>query len=402
MIVKGEGEITAVELADCIREGGDLSQVAGVGFKSDGELQYGPYRPMIKDLDVIPRPDYALLELENYFTRGYSSTDVQLQIVTSRGCPYDCEFCYNLEFNERRFRYHSADRVVDDITFIAEKLGVNALFIEDDYFFGHPRRVERICDLLLEKDLGLFIQVACRVDYLDKRTPEMLDKLYTAGFKELWVGIESGSDQRLREIIKRNTVEQIREVNRRLSNTVEQIREVNRRLSKSSFYVKYGFMAGFPGEDREETLDTVDFMFELIDENPGAGLAPVAIYTPYPGTGLYERARKLPGAQFPDSLEGWSNFHFFANNNQFLSAQQRRFVSKINTISRFFDKSVFERLCENRFRTILIFICGIYYNYLRLRLRYRFFGAMPEVPVIKAFGWLYIRLFHRTQLRANR
>jgi len=388
IIVKGEGEITVVELADCIRGGGDLSQIAGVGFKRDGELVYGPYRPMIKDLDVIPRPNYGLLKLENYFTQGYASTDAQLQLVTSRGCPYDCEFCYNLEFNERRFRYHSAERVVDDITHVAEELGASALFIEDDYFFGHPRRVERICDLLLEKDLGLFIQVACRVDYLDKRTPEMLDKLYAAGFKELWIGIESGSDKRLKQIMKRNTV--------------TQIRNVNRLLSKSSFYVKYGFMAGFPEEDRDETLDTVDFMFELIEENPAAGLAPVAIFTPYPGTGLYETARKLPGAKFPETLEGWSHFHFFANNNQFLSPRQRKFVSKINTISRFFDKSVFERLCENRLRTPLMFVCGLYYSYLRLRLRWRFFGFMPEVPVIKAFGWLYIRLFHRTQLRANR
>jgi radical SAM superfamily enzyme YgiQ (UPF0313 family) len=386
--VKGEGEITVIELADCIREGGDPGLVPGVGFKRGGELCYGPYRPMIKELDLIPRPDYNLLALENYFTQGYATADAQLQLVTSRGCPYDCEFCYNLEFNERRFRYHSAGRVVEDIAYVAEELGVKALFIEDDYFFGHPGRVEQICDLLLEKELDMFIQVACRVDYLDKRSPEMLDKLYRAGFKELWIGIESGSDRRLKEIMKRNTL--------------TQIRDVNERLSKADFYVKYGFMAGFPGEDRKETLQTVEFMFELLENNSKAGVAPVAIFTPYPGTGLYETARSLPGAQFPETLEGWSNFHFFANNNQFLSPQQRKFVSKINTISRFFDKSVFERLCENRFRRVLIFVCLTYYKYVKLRLRWRFFALMPEVPVIKAFGWLYIRLFHRTQLSRAR
>lgn len=73
IIVKGEGEITIVELADCLRTGGDLSQVAGIGFKEGQKLNYGPYRPMIEDLDVIPRPDYDLIPMEHYFTRAPST-----------------------------------------------------------------------------------------------------------------------------------------------------------------------------------------------------------------------------------------------------------------------------------------------------------------------------------------
>ena len=66
-VVKGEGEITLVELADCLRQGDDPDLVPGVGFKKNGELQYGPYRPMIEDLDVIPRPNYDLIQMERYF-----------------------------------------------------------------------------------------------------------------------------------------------------------------------------------------------------------------------------------------------------------------------------------------------------------------------------------------------
>lgn len=387
-IVKGEGELTLVELADCLRQNGDLSKVAGIGYKEGDRLCYGPYRPMIEDLDVIPRPDYDLIPMEHYFTKAPSTNQAQLQIVTSRGCPYDCEFCYNLKFNERRFRHHSAQRVVDDICYLVNRFGVKAIFIEDDYFFGHPGRVEEVCDLLIPKNLDLLIQVPCRIDYLHKRSAEMLDKLYRAGFKELWIGIESGSEKRLKEIMKRNTL--------------DQVREVNQSLKGSDVYVKYGFMAGFPNEDREETLETVDFMFELLNSNPNAGTAPVAVYTPYPGTTLYDKARLVHGANFPNTLEGWSHFHFAENNNPFLSPEQHRFVSKINTISRFFERRGFERFCNNRLKPLMMGIYAVYYRYLRLRLRWRFFAFMPEIPLIRLSEKIYVQLFHRSQLARAR
>lgn len=384
IVVKGEGEISIIELADCLRQGGDLAEVPGIGFKKGRDQTWGPYRPMIEDLDAIPRPDYDLLDMSHYFTRAPSTDQLQLQVVTSRGCPYDCEFCYNLKFNERRFRYHSAERVISDIDYLVERFEIQALFIEDDYFFGHPGRVEEICDLLIEKGSDLLIQVPCRIDYLHRRNPEMIDKLYKAGFKELWIGVESGSEERLKEIMKRNTL--------------DQVREVNRLMSRSDVYVKYGFMAGFPEEARAETLQTVDFMFELLHDNPNAGVAPVAVYTPYPGTTLYDKARMVYGAEFPDSLEGWSHFHFAENNNPFLSTQQSRFVSKINTMSRFFEKRAFERFCDNRYKPLMMALYGLYYRYLRLRLRWRFFAFMPELSVIRFLEKKYLQLFHRAQL----
>ncbi|MFQ5928297.1 MAG: B12-binding domain-containing radical SAM protein [Acidobacteriota bacterium] len=384
IVVVGEGEITVIELTDCLREGGDLTSVAGIGYKVDGKLKFNSGRPMIEDLDVIPRPNYDLIEMDHYFTRAPSTGEAQLQIVTSRGCPFDCEFCYNLKFNERRFRYHSAERAVCDIVYLVERFGVSAIFIEDDYFFGHPGRVKKICDLLLREKLDLLVQVPCRIDYLYRQSEEMIDKLHGAGFKELWIGVESGSPERLKEILKRTTL--------------DQVRQVNQMMSRSNVYVKYGFMAGFPKEQRRETLQTVDFMFELLSTNPNAGTAPVAIYTPYPGTTLYDKARLVYGMEFPDTLQGWSHFHFGENNNPFLSPRQKKFISKINVMSRFFERRAFERFCDNRFKPLLMGIYNLYYRYLRLRLRWRFFEFMPEIPLIRLVEKLYVQLLHRAQL----
>jgi anaerobic magnesium-protoporphyrin IX monomethyl ester cyclase len=388
LVVVGEGEITVVELADCLRSGDDLSRVKGLVFEQNGRLVFTERRPMIEDLDVIPRPDYELISMGRYFTRAPSTNEAQLQVVTSRGCPFDCEFCYNLKFNEKRFRYHSAERTVADILYLQEKFGVQAIFIEDDYFFGHPGRVQRICDLLIQKGSNLLIQVPCRIDYLYRQSDEMIAKLYRAGFKELWIGVESGSEGRLKEIMKRMTL--------------KQVLEVNQMLARSDVYVKYGFMAGFPDEERAETLETVDFMFQLLNTNRNAGVAPVAVYTPYPGTTLYDKARLMHGVTFPDTLEGWSHFHFGENNNPFLSPRQKRFISKINVMSRFFERRAFERFCDNRFKPLLMLLYSAYYRYLRLRFRWRFFEFMPEIPVIRFLEKSYVKAFHRAQLsKAN-
>lgn len=384
IVVKSEGEITLIELADCLRRDGDLSEVDGIGYKEDRRLRFTPPRPLIEDLDVIPPPDYGLLDMEHYFTTAPTTSQRQLQVVTSRGCPFDCEFCYNLKFNERRFRYFSAERTVADIVDLVGQFGVRAIFIEDDYFFGHPGRVEKICDLLLEKNLNLLLQVPCRIDYLYRQKDEMINKLFRAGFKELWIGVESGSPARLKEILKRTTL--------------EQVRQVNGLLARSDIYAKFGFMAGFPNEERQETLETVDFMFELAGSNPNAGLAPVAIYTPYPGTTLYDKAKLVHGMEFPDTLEGWSHFHFGENNNPFLSSRQKSFVSKVNVMSRFFERRAFERFSENRFKPVLLLLFDLYYRYLRLRCRWRFFQFMPEIPVIRWLEKSYLKIFHKSQL----
>ena len=93
MVVVGDGEEAAVELARTLESGGDLSSIGGLVFKVAGQPVHSPGRPK-PDLDAIPSPDYSLLDLNNYFTIGHISRSKQLQLVTSRGCPFHCGYCY--------------------------------------------------------------------------------------------------------------------------------------------------------------------------------------------------------------------------------------------------------------------------------------------------------------------
>ncbi|MBI3941240.1 MAG: B12-binding domain-containing radical SAM protein [Acidobacteria bacterium] len=384
IVVKGEGEATVVELAQCLEAGGSPEAVPGIGFKQEGAQRFTAPRPMIKPLDSIPSPNYDLVDMTPYFTSAPSTGQRQLQIVTSRGCPYNCEFCYNLEFNEKKYRFQSAERVVQEIEYLIQRFGIEALFIEDDYFFGSKKRVEQICDLLIERDIQILIQAPCRVDFLDQASDALMAKMKRAGFKELWVGIETGSPKRMQEIMKRNTL--------------DQVLAANRKLSDAQLYVKFGFMAGFPGEDRQETLQTVDFIFKLLGENPHAGVAPIAIFTPYPGTDLYYKCVSQFGFSPPETLEEWSNFHFGMNNNTFLNDEQRKFLTKLNVMSKFFERRAFERYCNNRWKGLMMAIYDAYFGILKLRLRNKFFGFMPEVPLIQRMEKFYLQLMHQAEL----
>jgi len=384
IVVKGEGEATIVELAKCLESGGDLNGVAGIGYKQDGKLRFTAPRPMIKPLDSIPSPNYDLVDMTPYFTSAPTTGQRQLQMVTSRGCPYNCEFCYNLEFNERKYRFQSAPRVVEEIETLIRRFGVEAIFIEDDYFFGSKRRVEEICDLLIQRGIKLLIQAPCRIDFLDRAEDALMAKMKQAGFRELWIGIETGSAKRMQEIMKQNTL--------------EQVLSANRKLARSEIYSKYGFMSGFPGEDRDETLETVDFIFKLLGENPHAGVAPIAIFTPYPGTDLYYKAVNQFGFTPPETLEEWSNFHFGMNNNNFLDEDQRKFLTKLNVMSKFFERKAFERFCNNRWKGAMMGIYDFYFRVLKLRLKTKFFDFMPEVPLIQRLERLYLQTMHQAEL----
>jgi radical SAM superfamily enzyme YgiQ (UPF0313 family) len=384
IVVKGEGEATIVELARCLDCQGSLEEVPGIGFKQDGAMRFTAARPMIKPLDSIPDPNYDLVDMTPYFTSAPSTGQRQLQIVTSRGCPYNCEFCYNLEFNEKKYRFQSAERVVEQIEYLINRFNVEALFIEDDYFFGSKKRVEQICDLLIARDIRILIQAPCRVDFLDQASDALMAKMKRAGFRELWVGIETGSPKRMQEIMKRNTL--------------EQVLGANRKLADAQLYVKYGFMAGFPGEDRQETLQTVDFMFKLLGDNPHAGVAPIAIFTPYPGTDLYYKCVDQFGFRPPATLEEWSGFHFGMNNNTFLNEEQRNFLTKLNVMSKFFERKAFERYCNNHFKGVMMTIYDLYFKVLKLRLRTKFFDFMPEIPLIQWMEKVYLQFMHDAEL----
>jgi hypothetical protein len=235
--------------------------------------------------------------------------------------------------------------------------------------------------LIEKKPLGVDFEVSCRIDFLARESDDFLARLRKAGFRELLIGVESGSDRILKLIQK--------------GFTRQQIIEANRKLAKAEIGSKMSWMAGFPSETKEEFYETVDLMLQLTKENPFCSLTPLGIYTPYPGTELYENCKTSFGAIFPETLEGWADYQWQKNNNSFLDRRDFRLLTKLNVASRFFDPKLFQRFGQKRFRVLIM---ALYYTYswlIKKRVQKRFFGLMPEVALLNFLQNYYINSTHK-------
>ncbi|HEX9092898.1 MAG TPA: radical SAM protein, partial [Coriobacteriia bacterium] len=253
-VVVGEGERAFSQLVDALASGADPLGVPGVRAVRGGQLAGTPAgRPI--EMDTLARPAYGLVDVRRYLNAPFMTTQRPLAFVTSRGCSGRCNYCYNLAFNQGRWRAMSPERVLSDIRHLVAEYAVDSLFLLDDNFFANWSRAADICDGVLAEGLDVtFLNANCRVSTLDSRSADDLDLLRRAGFQKLFIGVESGSDEVLR-IMGKDT-------------TVEQVRRVNVRLREAGIVPVYSFMLGLPGETTRHMRSTLALMLELVERYP--------------------------------------------------------------------------------------------------------------------------------------
>jgi anaerobic magnesium-protoporphyrin IX monomethyl ester cyclase len=261
-VVRGEGEKAIAELAD----GMPWEQVLGLSYRTaDGKIGHNDNRPLQPIDEIIP-PDRSLRRTCYYPTlRGVRLLNVEFDtILASRGCPYKCEFC-SLTMNplgqKRDYVSRSAESVVAEI----ESTSADFILFADDIFFLEPRKVERLCDLLLERGIKKRYAVQCRIEVF--RFPQMLEKAYRAGFRVLLLGIESASDRILKRMHK--------------GFTTQQVREAFKVLRRFPFWYHGYFIYGNIGETEEEMLAIPEFARELGLHSIALSLLRVDKFTPW-------------------------------------------------------------------------------------------------------------------------
>jgi anaerobic magnesium-protoporphyrin IX monomethyl ester cyclase len=264
IVVRGEGEKTVVELADCLENGGDLKEVRGINFRNkEGKMVSTPDQHLIKDLDDVPYPDRELIDVEYHCVIAGANVAPKkfTSIVTSRGCVYNCRFCSCTEIAKNRWRPRSAASTVEEMRFLASE-GYKQLIFVDDAFTMNPKRVMEICRGIRREKLDLEWICEGRVDICSY---EMLREMVDAGCKVLYLGIESANQRILNYYNKRITPEQ--------SETAV------RTAKKAGVDVVAGsFIIGAPDETREEIWNTVKFaqqvpidipQFNILGAHPG-------------------------------------------------------------------------------------------------------------------------------------
>jgi len=276
VICRGEGEKPLADLLDCLDRGEDFTRVRGLWVKREGEVVENPPADLIEDLDSIPFPDRGLLEAADPFL-GRSA---MRRLVTMRGCPYRCAYCYNgtlqdlLHGHGRYLRQRSVDNVLAELRTLPGPKTINLV----DDTFGVKR--EWALDFLdrYRREFGWPLIVNARVELLDE---ELIRALQAANCHCVQIGLESG-DARIREQV----------LGRKVSE--DKILAAGEALHRHGLKFLTYNMIGLPEETLDQAMATLALNGRLAADFPR-----VSIFQPYPRTALGDQARNS-GLVAPD------------------------------------------------------------------------------------------------------
>jgi anaerobic magnesium-protoporphyrin IX monomethyl ester cyclase len=297
--VVGEGELTFTEMVRlAMRDRIDSwREVPGAAVRNENREAQFSGRDPIGNIDILPTPDFSFLGIENYFSPLVSNVQSAIQlssrtlpIMTSRGCPFDCVFCFH-NFG-RKWRARSAEFVVGDILNLSERFGVNEFHICDDVFNLEPDRVLEISRRIVQsgRKLRFCFSNGLRADGLSR---EIIKALKVMGAYRINIGIESGDARVLKNLNKKIDLTHVRDV-------IDQI--AGERILTGGF-----FMLGLPGETEEDFRHSVDFA-----RRSRLHTAVFHIYQTFPGSD--EAANKYGDSSLDSSILDGAGYGVCHNN----------------------------------------------------------------------------------------
>jgi radical SAM superfamily enzyme YgiQ (UPF0313 family) len=281
VIVRGEGDVTAIELLQAIENNRPLNSVAGISYRLDDKIVHTSDRTSMVDMDSLPYPAFHLLPWRKYQPHPPHGMALPFgAMVTSRGCPYRCAYCSKPVFGSQ-FRAQSPERVVAEMIYLQNKFGVKEIAFYDDSFTLDKKRVHAITEKIIEKKLKIAWTCETRVNLVDK---ELLAHMKQAGCYAVAYGIESASPAIIKALQK--------------DITLKQVEAAVRAHKEIGLQVIGYFMLGSPGETPQTIRQTIDFAKKL-----KVDFAQFSVTTPFPGTELYDiymrgKQEKIPWEKF--------------------------------------------------------------------------------------------------------
>lgn len=277
--IRGEGEFAFLNLVRYILRDKktSLQKIQNLSFKSNGTIVHNPRSMRIEDLDALPWPARHFVPIKKYPGVVLPRKHPETQVMTTRGCPFNCTFCSSKNVFGSTIRFRDPVKVVDEIEYLVKTYKIKTINFYDDGLNYNPKWTIKMCDEIIERGLNDKMEWKAQVR-VNKPfvTEELLRKMKEAGCWLLCWGIESGDPQILKNIRKAITLDEAR------------------RAIKMCSYVGIRslgyFMAGNQGESIETVERTIRFCVEL--GNLGLDYPQLTLAVPYPGTELYEMCRK--------------------------------------------------------------------------------------------------------------
>jgi anaerobic magnesium-protoporphyrin IX monomethyl ester cyclase len=284
--VVGEGETTIVAIIESLAGQRPLKVIPGTAYRDDGNVVVTTRPPLIEDLDSLPRPAWDLLP---GFPRSYNlqaqsvARTPSASVCTSRGCPGRCTFCDRGVFGSK-YRYHSAEYVLDVVKELHERYAVNDIQFEDDNFMLHRRRLLAICDLLEAAGVPVTWSCQTRIDTLDL---DVLRRMKRAGCWMLLLGVESGSPEVLELMGK--------------DRGPDEVREAVSLIHASGLKCKGFFITGF----LNETTDSLNQTRRLINGVPFDDIS-LHYFVPFPGSKSSDMA-----SRYGTLVQEWDRMNYY-------------------------------------------------------------------------------------------
>ncbi len=288
-VVRFEGEVTLVNLLNCLATGSDWRSLPGIAFRTgDADVTVAPLAHAVEDLDTLPWPDRQSIDYEGHPMPTAS-------VLGSRGCPWDCSFCSIRPFYEEQGgalrRLRAPQSIVDEMIDLHRSRGVPIFLFQDDDFLAGGKNARdwaiEIADRIVESGHAgdIAFKISCRSDEI---RDDVVERLIAGGLTHVYMGVESGDEEGLINMSKRLKPE-------------THLR-AGRILKAHGLSFDFGFMLVDPYSSFRSIRQNVEFLEAFIGD--GWTVAPFCRMLPYAGTPIKRRLEqegRLIGTPFePD------------------------------------------------------------------------------------------------------
>lgn len=264
MVCVGEGEEAMLELLESMERGEKRTDIKNIWFKKNGEIIKNPPRPLIKNLDSLPFPDKELFE-------KYGAINGRLYIMTARGCPYSCSYCYASLWHriytdgEKLYRRRSVENVIEELHFHMKRKRYEEVYFYDDIFTLDKKWLESFARVY-PSEIGLKFKALVHPETVDEDTVALLKK---AGCYYVDIGIEAGSEKIRKEVLNRRVSD------RSIVRACELLKKAGIKFCTLNIF-------GIPGESIQDMERTVELNLQVKPDG-----AITSIMYPFPGTQIY-------------------------------------------------------------------------------------------------------------------
>ena len=370
VVVRGQGEVTFLELLGCLNSKRPLDGIAGISFKVDNQIVHNSPRPIIP-LDALPMPAYDLVNTEAY----QKACGVRKTVYASSvGCPYACNYCTDTVFYHRRFNALSPERVVSEVTGLVRRYELEEVSFLDSNFPVDVKRALAIARGFIESETKFRWTFQASTDLLCKMSDEEVRLLGASGASHLGFGTESGSEEVLRLMNKPH--QHIRDMD-----------ETARKCHQANIRVTFNLILGYPGETEAHRLETFRIMEKISRRYSNVSFSP-NVFTAYPGIPIWNQMKEL-GLKEPQSLEEWAEVSLGRNRLPWFQGREFRRAKRMTSyfiMNHQLGKDAQTLASQSKKRLANAFMAP-----LAWRLRHKFYHFPVDLWLIRARTQLVMR-----------